>query len=115
MKKDAIIFLHDILESIGIIEEYLEGNEESDFFASRQMQDAIMRRIAIIGEAINNVPKIIQEKYPEIEWAPIVAMRNILIHAYNEVSLPRVWDVSTKEIGILKKQIQKIKKDLEKK
>ena len=53
MKKNVKIFLEHILEGIGLIEEYVKDKERSDFLSSTQLQDSVIRRIEIIGEAIN--------------------------------------------------------------
>jgi len=50
VKKDILIFLEHILESIGLIEDYTEGATEEKFLSSPQLQDAVIRRIEIIGE-----------------------------------------------------------------
>ncbi|MTI86271.1 MAG: DUF86 domain-containing protein [Firmicutes bacterium] len=54
MKKDDTVFLRHILESIELIEQYVEGVTEDAFFASIQAQDAVIRRFEIIGEATKN-------------------------------------------------------------
>jgi uncharacterized protein with HEPN domain len=56
MKKDVSIFLDHILESIDLIDKYIEGATEESFLSSPQLQDAVIRRIEIIGEAIKNIP-----------------------------------------------------------
>ena len=56
MKKDQSIFLQDIIESIDRIEEYTSNISKQDFLGSPQLQDAVVRRLEIIGEAIKNLP-----------------------------------------------------------
>lgn len=63
MKKDPSIFLHHILESIEIIEGFTKDINKSDFLRSIQTQDAIVRRLEIIGEATKNLPKSYRKKY----------------------------------------------------
>lgn len=51
-KRDARVYIEDILEAITKIEEYLKGlASENDFFNNSQIQDAVLRRLEIIGEA----------------------------------------------------------------
>jgi uncharacterized protein with HEPN domain len=50
MKKDARIFIAHVLESIALIEKYLEDKKKSDFLNSMQLQDSVIRRIEIVGE-----------------------------------------------------------------
>ena len=53
--KNELAFFEDILKSIGLIESYLENKTEDDFMYSQQMQDAVVRRIEIIGEAAKRI------------------------------------------------------------
>lgn len=66
MKKDVLIFLEHILESIDIIDDYSKGATEEIFLGSPQLQDAVIRRIEIIGEAIKNIPIELKNRYPDI-------------------------------------------------
>ena len=77
MKKNIKIFLEHILESINLIEGYIEGKSKSDFLESKQLQDSIIRRIEIIGEAIKNFPEETKETHSDIPWKKIIGMRDI--------------------------------------
>ncbi len=71
MKKDAGIFLKHILESIKRIEEFTEGISKEDFFNSVQIQDAVLRRLEIIGEATKNLPQEFKRNTPRcpgVKW-----------------------------------------------
>jgi len=61
MKKDTKIFLEHILESINLIEEYMQDKTKTEFLETKQLQDAVIRRIEIIGEAVKNIPDDIKE------------------------------------------------------
>ena len=56
MKKDPEVFLVHILDSIDLIEGYAYKLSESEFYKNRPLQDAIIRRLEIIGEAVKNLP-----------------------------------------------------------
>jgi len=112
MDKNPKFFLEHILESIILIEEYSLNQTENDFLTSIRLQDLISRRLEIIGEAVKNLPLEVKEKYPNIEWKKIAGMRDYLIHQYFGIDLKLTWKVVQRDIPILKKEIEKIYKNL---
>ena len=102
-------YINDVLESISIIRERADGLSEIEFKENGPINESVIYRLAIIGEAINQLPKNIFEKYNEIDWKGIVAMRNILIHEYAEVDLNIVWDTIQNELALLEKVLRRIK------
>jgi uncharacterized protein with HEPN domain len=108
MTKDPQIFLQHIMESIEQIEDYLVDVLKEEFMDSSRLQDAVLRRIEIIGEAVKNIPDDFKEKHPEIPWQKIAGMRNKIIHEYFDIDLPLVWSTAKTDIPKLKKQIAKL-------
>lgn len=74
MKKDPKVFLEHIMESISLIEEYSEGATIQDFMGSKSLQDKIIRRIEIIGEAVKYLPEDLKIAHPEVPWKKIVGI-----------------------------------------
>ena len=106
--KNPKIFLEDILESVNRIERYIKGKTKKEFLDNYEKQDAIIKRLEIIGEAVKNIPSEIKKKHPEIPWKDMAGMRNVLIHEYFGVIMDRVWDTAKNDIPKLKKQIQEL-------
>ena len=113
MKKDVKTFLQHIMESIERIEDYTQGISKEDFMENLQLQDAVIRRLEIIREAVKNIPQDFREKYPDIPWKQIAGMRDVLIHGYLGVDLDLVWKVVEKDIPELKERIRRILDELE--
>lgn len=78
----------------------------------RILQESVIRRIEIIGEAVKNMPDDFKETYPKIPWKQIVDMRDILIHQYFGIELNLTWEVIERDLPNLKNQIRRIKKEL---
>jgi uncharacterized protein with HEPN domain len=120
MRKDPIVIIGDIIESIDAICSHIKGLNKRDFLSldnipeTIKTQDAVIRRIGVIGEAAKNIPASIMKKYSDVEWKKIIGMRDRLVHKYYEIDLNLTWEVITKDIKVLKKQMLEIKKDFEK-
>ncbi|NVM56237.1 MAG: DUF86 domain-containing protein [Candidatus Helarchaeota archaeon] len=112
MKKNIKVYIDDILESIIKIENYTNTLTKKDFHENTQVQDAVLRRLEIIGEAVKHIPLEFRKKYTKIPWEKIAGMRDILIHAYSRVNLERVWKVIKEDIFELKNNILEMKEIL---
>jgi uncharacterized protein with HEPN domain len=108
MKNDHQIFLKHIMESIATIEEYTHGLSEEAWLKSPEKQDAIMRRLEIMGEAVKNLPEGFKAQHPHIAWDKAMATRNILIHHYFGIDLAIVWDTVTISLPEFKAQIKQL-------
>lgn len=105
MKKDAQVYLAHIRDSIALIREYTEEGE-SFFLLDRKTQDAVIRNLEIIGEAVKNLPADLTGRHSSIPWKDIAGMRDRLIHHYFGVDLKMVWGVVETRLGDLEAVIQ---------
>ena len=112
MKRDVRVYLEDILESIAKIEAYTADMTQEQFKENEQVQDAVIRRLEIIGEAVKHIPGDIRDRHPTIPWKNIAGMRDILIHGYFGVHVERTWKVVKENLPSLKEEILVIKAEL---
>ena len=99
MKRDARLYLDDIVEAIQRIEEYSQHPDFDSFKQDRKSVDAIVRNFEIMGEAVNRIPSELRNKYPNIPWTEMLGMRNKLIHEYFGVDTEILWK-TIKETGL---------------
>jgi uncharacterized protein with HEPN domain len=108
-----ISYINHILDAISDIEESIKNISREKFEKTKDIKDANIRRIEIIGEAVKNLSNNIKEKYNEIEWNKIIGTRDKMIHHYFGVDLDIIWNIIKISIPDLKIKILKIKKDIE--
>ena len=95
MARSEELYLRDIAESLEILEGYVAGLSYEDFLNDLMFQDAVIRRLEIVGEAAAHVSGPTRDRHPHVEWRSIVAFRNFAIHAYFSVDLAIVWTTAT--------------------
>ncbi len=98
--KDERVYLGHIRDAINDIEDYTSvGSDVSK--AERMRQDAVIRKLEIIGEAVKQLSSATKER-PEIQWKQIAGMRDRLTHDYFGVDLVLVWRVVERDLPALK-------------
>lgn len=114
-RRDIGLYLTDILDAIKSIEEYVAGIIDADAFLSdKKTYDAVLMNLTVIGEAVNTLSEEVRNKYPEIEWRDIVAMRNRLVHEYFGIDASVTWVIIVKHLPELKKMAEKMMDDFKK-
>lgn len=111
MRKDPRIFLEHILENVGKIEMDTQDLAEAGFLENALVQDAVIRRLEIIGEAVRNLPDDFKQAHPEVPWQDIADMRNKLIHEYFGVDLGLVWQVVKGDLPSFNRRVAELFRD----
>jgi uncharacterized protein with HEPN domain len=96
--------LEDILEAIERIEKYASGGRAT-FDRDELVQTWVLHHLQIIGEAVRGLSDEIRRAHPDIPWAQIAAMRNILVHDYFGIDLEEVWTAVVRDLPQLKARI----------
>ena len=102
------MYLGHILESAQEIQGYITGIDKRTFLRERIVQDAVIRRFEILGEATKRLTKHVQSQKPAIPWKRIAGMRDRLIHDYFSVDLDLVWQTAKKELPSLIRAVDQL-------
>ncbi|MFQ5865914.1 MAG: DUF86 domain-containing protein [bacterium] len=98
----------DILTAAKLVLAYIEEKTKEEFFEDIQCQDAVIRRLEIIGEAARRISDKTKSDYSNLPWNEMIGMRNILIHEYDVVDLEVVWDTAKINLLPLVSALEKI-------
>jgi uncharacterized protein with HEPN domain len=105
-------YLEHIAEAIARATGYLQALPNLEALPkNQQAQDAIVRNIEIIGEAVNKIYNLAPDfvnRHSELPWARMRGMRNVVIHEYFFVDLKIVWTTVKDDLPRLKKQIDSL-------
>ncbi|MGB3492834.1 MAG: DUF86 domain-containing protein [Elainellaceae cyanobacterium] len=107
MQRDLQSLL-DMLESARLATCYIAETSKADFLLDIQLQDAVIRRLAIIGEAVRRVSEPTRQALPTIPWSEIGGMRNRLIHEYDDLDLDTVWETVKTSLPLLIEELEKV-------
>lgn len=108
MKKDDKVFLTHIYESILQIEKYVSNFSYEKFEKNIQLQDAVIRRLEVIGEATKNLTTEFRKKHSNIPWKLMAGTRDVISHEYFGIDFIMIWNILKKELPGIKKQILKL-------
>ncbi|MCY3729002.1 MAG: DUF86 domain-containing protein [Nitrospira sp.] len=97
MDRDFVLLM-DILSSARMIQAYVKDIVLDQFLKDTQLQDSVIRRFEIIGEAAGRISSQFQEKYEEIPWSEMRGMRNRMIHRYDDIDMNIVWNTAQEDI-----------------
>ena len=94
-------------EAAVLVARYVEGVSEARILEDTLRQDAVIRRIQIIGEAVRHLSQELLSNMPDFPAKEARGMRNILVHDYEGVNIGRVWDTAIEDIPVLRAAAEK--------
>ncbi len=113
MSRDLEVYLVDILEAISRIREYTRDLDESSFQSDTLRQDAVIRNLEVLGEAVKQIPEDVRKRHPGVEWRKMAGLRDVLIHQYFGIDGDVLWDVVVNKLTDVENGIRGLLNELE--
>lgn len=101
----------DILDAVHAILDYTAGIDEEGFFEQRVLFDAVLKNVAVIGEAATHLPRSLMERHPDVPWSAMRAMRNVVVHEYFAVSRRALWGTVKRDLPELVPLLERVLAD----
>jgi len=83
----------DILAAIERCLDYRPYLDDADSHIASMAYDAVLRNLAVIGEAVRALPSSETDARPEVPWASIAGLRNVVVHEYFRVNHDLIRDI----------------------
>ena len=104
MDRDNVYRLQ-ILDAIADIERHILGFDYELFQHDVKTQDAVVRKLEIIGEIVKRLSADFKSLY-DLPWVEIAGFRDKAIHDYLDITIERVWETATQDVPLLKQRLQ---------
>lgn len=92
------LFVADIIDAIDAIGVYVADLTREEFLDERLRVDAVIKNLAVMGEAARRVPASIVEADPGVPWSKMRAMRNVVVHEYFGIDGDVLWGTITEDL-----------------
>lgn len=84
------------------------GETRSSLESDVKLKLALTKAVEVVGEAASKITPETRAAYPQMPWAGVIGMRNILIHAYFNIDLDKLWDTVISDLPPLIAQLEQI-------
>lgn len=100
--------LTDLQLAVTEIDGFTRSKSLDDYLEDRMLQLALEREFEIIGEALNRLERIDEDRLATHipEYRRIIGFRNIIAHGYDVIDDATLWDLATNRIPEFKEQIE---------
>lgn len=108
MPPSPLEFIRHILDEIQYLLDTSRNLTKDRYLQDPTLKRSFARSIEVIGEAAKNVSTDLRERYPAVDWRGMAGMRDRLIHHYFAVDHDIVWDVVSRVVPNLRRQLEEL-------
>lgn len=114
MRRETLGLLKDIRDAARFIDEDTAGATFDSFMQDRPMRQLVAHNFELIGEAVNRL----RHREPDVverisAYQKIIALRNTLIHRYDEIDYPTLWQIVQESLPVLATEVEQLLREAE--
>ena len=95
MPRDDAARILDVIEAAERIKVHCAGLDQLAFGVNDTAMRAVLYDIAVIGEAAKGISDAVRSRYPDVPWADMAGMRDVVVHQYFGIDVNLVWRAAT--------------------
>jgi uncharacterized protein with HEPN domain len=99
-------YLADAAEAMRRVVVYTDTLSYRDFETDTKTQDAVIRNLQVLGEAVKRLSSETRRAYPDLPWREMAGLRDKLVHDYFGTHLSIIWAVARQELPELLPRIE---------
>lgn len=111
MKDPRVLVLY-ALECLERIERFTAAGEV-EFRGSEMIQGAVLHNLQTMAQSVMQIPDELKANHTEIDWRSLVGFRNVLVHDYLGVSVPRVWEIVQSDLPAVKLALEAMRHEID--
>ena len=96
----------DILDAIDRCVSYKQYLRSDEF--GSMAYDAVLRNLGVLGEAVRTLPPETRDAMPDVPWASIAGLRNIVVHEYFRVNPDLILEIVDNQLGPLGQRLRSL-------
>jgi uncharacterized protein with HEPN domain len=101
----------DIVLACRRVVRFTRSADQISFLADDEKHWAVVSQLMLIGEAVRRLSSDFLDQHPTVPWQQIAGMRNRLIHHYDKIDWPLVWNTARRDVPQLLTELEPIVTD----
>lgn len=100
--------IFDLLDALDRMTKYTAPHSAQTFLRDEQARDAVLRNLARLGETTKYIPQSVQDRHPQVPWAYLRDIRNLVSHDYLGIDPALIWHTARHELPELRPILQEL-------
>ncbi len=97
-----------MLDALDRVRAYTADHTLDSFIADERSRDAVLRNLARLGETTKFIPQSVEDRHPQVPWAYLRDIRNLVSHDYFGIDPALVWHTATSELVNIRPALQEL-------